>query len=623
MLMRTPQGPSAGRTTPEETLAALRGAGPAALAEMLGDTAFLASAVAAEPGTMFAEGSRPREGYTSLLAQLHDLRSALEAIETRAVVALAAATRRDLTLAARDESAHEDAQLPSLDRLHRRADGRTARDYSLLTRRSPAAAGRTLASARRLVGSMPRMLASLAAGAVTGEVAYATASTAAPLDEGQRREVDEILHERMPSLDGAGTRRWRQAVATAIGELDPDGAARRHRRARRGRHVTVTPGEHGMATLSAHLPAIDAKLAHKRLSLEAERLRATGAREGHGALMADAMVGTLLGREGAMEPVTLDIGLVITDRSLLDPGTGDVAHVEGYGPVPAEAVRTALRAALAPPVEGEEDPCGPDGEAVRAVLRRLYTHPRTGELVAVESRARTFPPALRRFLTWRDVSCRGPFCDAAIRQCDHIDSAARGGATSLDNGQGTCGRCNLGKEDDAASVERLEDPQQAGHRVAWTGHGGAVRVTTAPALAPVDPSWGGDAPAGSTGTGEAIPCGAERPITRRIPEAARTGCPPASGPGGPARPAPVKMRSVPDRGAVELGPPRTSSTEEGTTHHDLSSTAGRAAPAARGRDRPGLGRPAARGRLRRGSDHRPRRPLGDGGASARAVRRPA
>src|SRR5699024_6227419 len=111
----------------------------------------------------------------------------------------------------------------------------------------------------------------------------------------------------------------------------PPPAAARHRAARKNRHVTFTPGEHGMATVSAHLPALDAKLAHKRLSLEAERRRAEGARDGHGALMADAFTDTVLGREGGMEPVTLDLGVMITDRALLDPGCGDLARIEGYG----------------------------------------------------------------------------------------------------------------------------------------------------------------------------------------------------------------------------------------------------------------------------------------------------
>jgi 5-methylcytosine-specific restriction endonuclease McrA len=511
MFMSMPRNSSEGDPSPEEVLTMLRAGGPGALAELLGDVDFLLTAVATAPKAMFepearpgarpgpGSGTRSRGEYKNLLDMVHEARSSLEAIEARTVVALAEATTRDHVHAVRNDAAHEDDVLPPLERLIRQADAKTVRDISLTTRRSPSAVKSTLASARRLVGSMPRMLTSLAKGKVTAPVAYATASAAAPLDDGQRRQVDEMLFERMPRMDGAGVKRWRKTVAGAIGELDPHGATRRHRAARTDRHVSFTPGEHGMATLSAHLPALDAKLAHKRLSLEAERRRADGAREGHGALMADTFVDTLIGREGGMEPVTLELGVIITDRALLSPDHGDVAHIEGYGPVPAEAVREALRDALAEPADPEQDRYGPDGPQVRVVMRRLYTHPTVGELVAVESRAREFPPAMKRFLNWRDGTCRAPYCDAPARQHDHIVPVSAGGATSLDNGQDSCGYCNPQKEEDTARVERIEDPDLPGHLVAWTGHGGTTVVTTPPALGPIAPGAGASVPAENEG----------------------------------------------------------------------------------------------------------------------------
>ena len=103
----------------------------------------------------------------------------------------------------------------------------------------------------------------------------------------------------------------------------------------------MRPGQHGMATLSARLSAIDAARIRKRFSLEAERRRAAGARDGHGALMADAFADALLGHGDAAGPGILDIGVIITDRALFRPDAGEPAHLEGYGPVPAEAVPSA------------------------------------------------------------------------------------------------------------------------------------------------------------------------------------------------------------------------------------------------------------------------------------------
>src|SRR5690625_5040854 len=101
-----------------------------------------------------------------------------------------------------------------------------------------------------------------------------------------------------------------------------------------------------MASLNARLPARDAVLVRKRLSLEAERLRAQGDRRGHHAIIADCLVDTLLGGEDAMDPTTLDLGMIITDLALIDTGAGYIAHIERYGPVPVECVREDLRAAL-------------------------------------------------------------------------------------------------------------------------------------------------------------------------------------------------------------------------------------------------------------------------------------
>lgn len=83
----------------------------------------------------------------------------------------------------------------------------------------------------------------------------------------------------------------------------------------------------------------------------------------------------------------------------------------------------------------------------RLTYRRIYAAPDSGELVAMDSRARAFPDGLAQLIAYRDGWCRAPYCNARIRNIDHIRRYADGGATSLDNGQGLCQRCNLAKED--------------------------------------------------------------------------------------------------------------------------------------------------------------------------------
>ena len=81
-----------------------------------------------------------------------------------------------------------------------------------------------------------------------------------------------------------------------------------------------------------------------------------------------------------------------------------------------------------------------------ATLRRLDAHPRSGALVAMESRTRNFPPGLATFIGLRDQRCRTPYCDAPIRHRDHATPCARGGLTTVANGLGLCERCNYVKE---------------------------------------------------------------------------------------------------------------------------------------------------------------------------------
>ena len=143
-----------------------------------------------------------------------------------------------------------------------------------------------------------------------------------------------------------------------------------------------------------------------------------------------ALVATLLGatRDKAANPVALCV--VMTDAALL-AGADDQAHLDGFGPIPAELAREIVSGALT------------EQEVVS--IRRLYTSPETGELVAMESRSRRFRGNLARFIRLRDRTCRTPWCDAPVRHVDHVEDEADGGPTSARNGEGLCEACNYAK----------------------------------------------------------------------------------------------------------------------------------------------------------------------------------
>ncbi|EUA24095.1 putative hNH nuclease [Mycobacterium xenopi 4042] len=98
-----------------------------------------------------------------------------------------------------------------------------------------------------------------------------------------------------------------------------------------------------------------------------------------GQVMADTLVERVTGRAADVaEPVA--VNLVISDETLLG-GADAAARIDGYGPIPASVACNMVGAAVT------------DARS-RATLRRLYRHPRSGALVAMESRARRFPTAL-------------------------------------------------------------------------------------------------------------------------------------------------------------------------------------------------------------------------------------
>src|SRR5690349_19749073 len=96
-----------------------------------------------------------------------------------------------------------------------------------------------------------------------------------------------------------------------------------------------------------------------------------------GQVMADTLVERVTGRP-AEQPEPVAVNLVISDEALLGADNAP-AVVEGYGPIPASVARNLVSAAAT-------------DHRSKASLRRLYRHPKTGALVAMESRQRCFPP---------------------------------------------------------------------------------------------------------------------------------------------------------------------------------------------------------------------------------------
>ncbi|MGX5715946.1 HNH endonuclease [Arthrobacter sp. MAHUQ-56] len=362
-----------------------------------------------------------------------------------------------------------------------------AAQIALARRESPAKGARLLGLAKALTG-MPHTFAAFRSGSLSEWRANLVVKETICLSAGDRAAVDEELAADTGTLDGAGDKAIITAVRAAAYRLDPASAPKRASRAVGERCVSLRPAPDTMAYLTALLPVAQGVTAYAALARDADAARSAGDDRSRGQVMADTLVERLTGTPGGVSGV--EIQLVMTDRTLLQ-ADAEPARIPGYGVVPAATARelaltrkTGANDAGKVALTGRTgaDNAGKNDAGVQELdlfLRRLYTAPDTGQLVAMDSKARLFPPGLKRYLQIRDDTCRTPYCDAPIRHHDHIMSWQNGGPTTAGNGQGLCEACNHTKETPGWTAKPVPGPRHTVETTTPTGH---TYRSTAPPL---------------------------------------------------------------------------------------------------------------------------------------------
>ncbi len=381
------------------------------------------------------------------LTRMERLKSAAAADQARTAAALDEMRRR----------AEADAGVPAAKR------GRgLASEIALARHDSPTRGGRHLGFARALVHEMPHTLAALAAGALSEWRATLIVRESACLDVEDRRALDAEMCADMAKLAGLGDRRIEANAKKIAYRLDPHAVVDRAVRAPAERTVTIRPAPDAMTYLTALVPMTQGVAMYASLKREAD-ICADG--RGRGQVMADTLVERVTGSPADV-PVPVTVNLVLTDETLLSDSTVP-ARLAGYGPIPAAVARQLVKTAA-------------EDQRSRVLLRRLYKHPRSGALVAMESRARLFPAALAKFIDLRDDTCRTPYCDAPIRHHDHATPHHRDGPTSATNALGECELCNYVKEAPGWIVTATNE--KGVHTAEFVTPTGARHRSTAPPL---------------------------------------------------------------------------------------------------------------------------------------------
>lgn len=342
-----------------------------------------------------------------------------------------------------------------------------AAQIALARRESPHRGQQHLGLARVLRDELRHTMAAFAAGKITEWKATLMARETACLSLRDRREVDARLAGNAERIEAMGDAELVAEARRLAYELDVASVVQRRRRAEADRRVTLRPAPDVMSQLSALLPVRDGVAMYAVLTREADRLRAAGDPRSRGQIMADTLVDRVVltgstNGEGSGARPGMMINLVVSDTTLWGAGN-EAAHVDGYGPIPADLARE---------LAGTE----------RAWLRRVYSNPATGSLVAMDSTARLVPSGLARLLRLRDRSCRTPWCDAPIRHSDHARSRAEHGDTSEINTQGLCEACNHAKQAPGWKARPRPGPRHIVDTTTPTGH--RYRSTSPPLVRP-------------------------------------------------------------------------------------------------------------------------------------------
>lgn len=396
------------------------------------------------PGVGVLPASTVSADLIEQLRVLEEMKSAICGLQARVAVAF--------DLAQRAEQA--EANVPA----SKRGQGVGAQ-VALARRESPNRGSRLLGLAKALVMEMPRTLAALQSGQLNEWRATLLVKETACLSVEDRCAVDEELAPDTGTFAGKGDRAIIAAAKAAAYRRDPRSVVGRASRAAAERTVSLRPAPDTMTYLTALLPVAQGVAVYAALTRAADSARchselaggdavSAGVVPTRGQLMADTLVERVTGTPGGISGINLD--LVMTDRTLFQ-GDSEPARLNGYGIVPAEWARSMV-------AEGQVEQDQPDQNHANELtvwLRRLYTAPATGELLATDSKARLFTGRHRRFIGTRDDTCRTPYCDAPIRHIDHIVPWRSGGETNLANGAGLCEACNDTKENPGWSARAI------------------------------------------------------------------------------------------------------------------------------------------------------------------------
>ncbi|MBI4942845.1 MAG: DUF222 domain-containing protein [Actinobacteria bacterium] len=306
------------------------------------------------------------------------------------------------------------------------------------------------------------------------------------LTAGAAQAVEALVYETRGVLDG-GTRRFETALTAAVLAVDPEAEAERRERNRKGRRVSLQTGDDGEALFTAVGPGEAVTAAYNGLDAAARYLRqqgdprtldqlrhdlfVTGCTSGYLPVPADVLpvpagcapadgAGAPDGDDPVSVPawftttwpeVQVTVNVTVSAEALMgvvdDPG-----DLQGYGPIPADAVRDL---------------------AENGVFRCLVVDGEHGTVLGVGKNTFTAgyvaSERLKLLVEHALPTCTGPHCEKPSWRCDldHARPYAHGGATCACNVGPLCRGCHRLKTAGLLVPERRRDPRDPPGAVTW------------------------------------------------------------------------------------------------------------------------------------------------------------
>ncbi|WP_165065421.1 HNH endonuclease [Marisediminicola senii] len=329
------------------------------------------------------------------------------------------------------------------------------------------AAEALLVRSRTLIDDLPETLWRLGVGRFSERHATIIADLTAGLTPEQVRQFEEQVLEYAETLTVGLFKRKAEQIKELVQAADME---QRHTEARSNREVWVEPGGNGMGWLTAYLPNVQIVAIDNRLTAAARSLQGDGEERTMRQLRADAFADILTdpgaiipadesedeagagaGSTGGLRIPTMhrgiraEVSLIVPALSVMGQ-TNTPGMLEGGIPIDAETARELA------------------GNATG--FTRILTHPETGIVLSFGKDRYEVPTALKRYLRYRDQTCRFIGCTRKAKFCDidHTIPWAGAGETTHQNLAHLC-RSHHQVKDAGWAVTQAQDGSGT---VTWT-----------------------------------------------------------------------------------------------------------------------------------------------------------